>query len=169
MKIKRGMIVKRNFGDDLNDFLIPLLSGKNVIFYEHSFFCHLFKPKRILAIGSIINERLDDKCIVWGSGSQLDSPSINVCNPDVRAVRGPLTKAWLLSQGVNCSEVYGDPALLLPFVYIPPPTSPKENKKYELGIIPNINDNNDQFLVNIDLKPLIENCPFRIDIYKNIS
>ena len=273
VKIKRGMIVKRNFGDDLNDFLIPLLSGKNVIFYEHSFFCHLFKPKRILAIGSIINERLDDKCIVWGSGSQLDSPSINVCNPDVRAVRGPLTRAWLLSQGVNCSEVYGDPALLLPFVYIPP-TSPKENKKYELGIIPNINDNNDQFLVsfkkrypethiikmsdydswkhvideivackyivssslhgliisdaymipnawiklgctlggkdyfkyrdyyssvgksyvtkpfifsekttvdellgivkrwtpiNIDLKPLIENCPFRIDIYKNIS
>ena len=143
VKIKHGKLIRRNFGDDLNEDLISLISGKRVVFYEHSFLCHLFKPKRIMAIGSIINKRLDDKCIVWGSGSQLDDLSINVCKPDIRAVRGPLTRDWLLSQGINCSKVYGDPALLLPFVY-----RPKIEKKYELGIIPNFNDNDDEFLIS---------------------
>ena len=60
VKIKHGKLIRRNFGDDLNEDLISLISGKRVVFYDYSFLCQLFKPKRIMAVGSIINNRLDE-------------------------------------------------------------------------------------------------------------
>ena len=54
--------------------------------------------------------------VVWGSGvngfflDRLDSVEL-----DVRAVRGPLSRTYLLDNGVkSVPEVYGDPAALLP-------------------------------------------------------
>lgn len=50
---------------------------------------------------------------------------------DVRAVRGPLTRDILLSNGQKCPEIYGDPAIILPEIYSP--TS--FEKKYEASVI----------------------------------
>ena len=48
----------------------------------------------------------------------------------VLAVRGPLSRNYLLENGVDCPDVYGDPALLFPKYY-----KPHIYKKYKLGII----------------------------------
>lgn len=68
--------------------------------------------------------------IVWGSGC-IDRGMIGQEPKKVYAVRGPLTRQELLKKGINCPEVYGDPALLYPKIY-----NPKIKKKYKWGIIP---------------------------------
>lgn len=59
---------------------------------------------------------------VWGSGMEEEAPWYRmpaIYNYDIRAVRGPLTRAALLHRGFRCPEIYGDPAVLLPLFYKP--------------------------------------------------
>ena len=83
-------------------------------------------------IGSIIESLANKESIIWGSGAMYGGEKVLYEKPKkVLAVRGPLTRKYLLSQGVDCPEVYGDPALLLPKIY-----NPLIEKKYKLGVIP---------------------------------
>lgn len=68
--------------------------------------------------------------IVWGTGC-IDRGMIGQTPKKVYAVRGPLTRKELLNKGIECPEVYGDPALLYPNIY-----NPDIEKKYKWGIIP---------------------------------
>ena len=89
---------------------------------------------RYLAIGSILgcaNEHAE----VWGSGFIRENATILGRPRAVHAVRGPLSRAGLLAQGIECPEVYGDPALLLPRFY-----NPQIQKRYQVGIVPHYID-----------------------------
>ncbi|MBF45878.1 MAG: exosortase [Flavobacteriales bacterium] len=129
-----------NFGDILNPLLVAYLTKKKIInvsakycYYDH-----------LQVIGSILS-RSNSKSIVWGSGF-ISQDSIFISMPKrVLAVRGPLTRKLLLEQGVNCPEVYGDPALLMSKFYIP-----KTTKKYMIGILPHYSDKSHAWLKNID-------------------
>ena len=127
-------ICPRNFGDDVNFFLISKLSGKRIITANNFF--HKKTLPTIMCIGSII-EHNSSFVTVWGSGAMYGDVNKFKPNPlKVCAVRGPLTRNYLLSLGVKCPQVYGDPALLLPYVYKPIQIT----KKWKIGIIPHVLD-----------------------------
>lgn len=151
-----------NYGDDLNFFLISKLSGKKVLTTAN--FLHKKNINNFMCIGSLVEYA--SSSIVWGSGALYGD--VNKFQPKplkVCAVRGPLTRKYLLSLGVECPEIYGDPALLLPYVYNP--SQLNGNKKWRVGIIPHIADKNNSLIkeyvkLNSDNSVII-----RLDKYKS--
>lgn len=130
-----GKIMHRNWGDDINYFLLKKLTHKNIIPYDISTIANRRHKKCYMCIGSTITFNHIDETIVWGAGVIDPSKALKHKPQKVLAVRGPLSREYLIEQGVNCPEVYGDPALLLPKVY-----TPQCVKKYKLGIIPHYDD-----------------------------
>lgn len=123
-----------NFGDDLNFYLLKeLYKIDTPINLRQTFLGH--NLLNYLLIGSIIESYTNNKSIIWGSGAMHGTIDLKEKPLKVLAVRGPLTREYLLSQGVDCPPVYGDPALLLPDLY-----DPQLEKKYDVGIIPHITD-----------------------------
>lgn len=92
------------------------------------------KEKTLYAVGSIIGLRRQD-AVIWGSGILSPTQSrlmrIKKSKLDIRAVRGPKTRQELLKVGKKCPRIYGDPAILLPYIF-----TPKINyKKYKYTLI----------------------------------
>ena len=124
---------EHNFGDDVTLPLVEALTGLKAIPYKFTF----GTPTQdvFLIIGSIIEDYSLPNAVIWGAGL-IDTPKQTITPPrKICAVRGPLTRAELLKQGMTCPEVYGDPAILLPAIY-----QPAVPKKYRLGIIPHVMD-----------------------------
>jgi len=118
----------QNWGDALSPVLVSLLSGMRV---QHLEGLH---HDRYLAIGSILGGA-NEHAEVWGSGFICENDTTIGRPRAVHAVRGPLSRAALLKQGVDCPAVYGDPALLLPRFY-----NPAGSQRYAVGIIPHYID-----------------------------
>lgn len=123
-----------NWGDALNPVLVELLSGKKSIHLEGR------HHDRFMVIGSIL-DGANERSEVWGSGFIREGGSTIGHPPAVHAVRGPLSRALLLKQGVDCPEIYGDPALLLPLFF-----NPDVPKHYSVGIIPHYIDKDSEWL-----------------------
>ena len=117
-----------NWGDALNPVLVELISGCNTQHIK-SLYCD-----RYMAIGSIL-AGANSRAEVWGSGFAVEGHRLLEPPRAIHAVRGPLSRDLLLKQGINCPEVYGDPALLLPRFF-----NPTVVKKYKVGIIPHFSD-----------------------------
>jgi pyruvyltransferase len=134
---------RNNFGDILNPIIATAYSSKQIrkiSKWRHRFSDHYF------AIGSIL-QRSTSKTIVWGSGLISEDALCKEPPGRICAVRGPLTRQQLIRQGIDCPEVYGDPALLLPLIYKPTAIG----KKYKLGIIPHYKDKSHNWLNIITL------------------
>ena len=129
-------INKNNWGDDINYWLLKELSGKKIFNIADMFTSWLPKEvANILPIGSIIEYLGNENSIIWGSGAQNGPEKIEFVPKQVLAVRGPKTREILISKGIQCPEVYGDPSLLLCKI-----CKPKTHKKYKIGIIPHYVD-----------------------------
>ena len=123
MTVLCGRVLHKNFGDDLNYFIIKWLTGKHILKYDKDI--NKNKPN-LMAIGSIIEWMAYPYSIIWGSGAMYggNHPFSHLKSEEkgsvqVKAVRGPLTRQYLISHGLFCPEIYGDPALLLPLMYYP--------------------------------------------------
>ena len=118
-----------NLGDSVSARIVAGLSGRRVSAVERS------DRRKLLACGSVAHRaRAGD--IVWGSGSIEPDRPPSSGDIDVRAVRGPRTRAMLLAAGIACPEVYGDPALLLPAILPQRRAAPR----HRLAIIPHYQD-----------------------------
>lgn len=146
-----------NIGDDLNFYLIQKLIEKNGEHLKIFNYCDIFhwgntinKKKNYMCIGSIIDWMTNSNSVIWGSGVRDNSHKLQTYPYKVTAVRGPLTRNYLLSQGIDCPPIYGDPALLLPLFYKPKNTT----KRFKIGIILHKNDIN-----NISIKKFSHTNP----------
>ncbi|WP_156760945.1 polysaccharide pyruvyl transferase family protein [Microbacterium karelineae] len=114
-----------NFGDEIGPLLVRALAGE----------AHAEGEPRLLSVGSVL-QFTEPGDVVWGAGingkvrQRLRHPL------DVRAVRGPLTRAVLLGFGIPTPAVFGDPALLLPRLL--PDLVP--DAPCDLIVMPNLNE-----------------------------
>lgn len=94
---------------------------------------------RLLAVGSILHFARDGD-VIWGSGVNGKIPAARhrFDRLDVRAVRGPRTRAFLLDRDIPCPEVYGDPALLLPHLF--PELTDQRTAVRDYLVIPHMHD-----------------------------
>jgi len=126
-----------NFGDYLALKIVERIVGGEVTVCKNP---HK-PPKKILSIGSVlIFANTDD--VIWGTGmngKRMDLKDYKFTNLDIRSVRGPLTRDFIIDNfGINCPEVYGDPALLLPYFF--PEFKKSETPTYDYLIIPHYAD-----------------------------
>jgi pyruvyltransferase len=123
-----------NFGDDLSRVIVERMLGYSVRHKPLE-----SKEKLLLAAGSILHFAKDGD-VIWGSGFR-ENPLLEnrFSHLDVRAVRGPRTREFLLKMGIDCPEVYGDPAVLMGYLF---PEFKKEEPIYDYVIIPNIGEIN---------------------------
>lgn len=120
---------KENYGDLISKYIVEKLSGKNVEWvHPKKQGIFNFNQKHYLAVGSIL-QHATRHSIVWGSG--IVDREKKIANAQFLAVRGPETMRHLNEQGLDCPEIYGDPALLMPGMFFP-----KIEKKYKFGILP---------------------------------
>ncbi len=126
-----------NFGDYLSLKLLERIVGRPIRVYVKK----KVDERKLLAIGSIFYFAADND-VIWGSGingKTLLKSDYKFSKLDVRAVRGPLTRAFLKDHfNIDCPEIYGDPALLLPFFF--PEFKKREEPTHEYVIIPHFSE-----------------------------
>ncbi len=115
--------------ENLGDYLSEIVVGHYADLHKkiEGGYRHLY------AIGSIMGFGCQD-AVVWGSGLLMDYrlyiSRIKMAKLDVRCVRGPRTREVLVSNGIKCPEIYGDPAVLMPEIY-----SSQATKKHKCTLI----------------------------------
>lgn len=145
---KAGRVMPRNWGDDINYFFLKKIFRRNVVCYDYSPLSHRIDKGNYLMIGSSLTLLCNSKTSVWGAGV-IDPTSELPAHPKkVLAVRGPLTRKYLIEHGIECPEIYGDPALLISKIY-----TPQIKKKFKLGIIPHYSDFESSILVQLKQNP----------------
>lgn len=125
---------QRNFGDELSPVIVDGIRRQ----FGLGRYRRTAPP--FIALGSVLHMATDDT-VVWGSGlnAKMNRPRDHAFTRlDVRAVRGPRTREYLLGRGIPCPEVYGDPGLLLPRLFDLPRAA--SGSRRELLVIPNLND-----------------------------
>ena len=116
-----------NLGDYLSFVITSYMLEKKGLSLD----CWVKKRKHFGCVGSYVFTSFQ-KLTIWGGGvvfNPKDGRKSYVLfnflfrypfsKYDFRAVRGPLTREMVLKYGHKCPEVYGDPAILMPFIYNP--------------------------------------------------
>lgn len=126
-----------NFGDTLFRWIAERIAGRAIRPAD----VHGFAPK-FLAGGSILHcARPFDT--IWGVGLRdprqtFDEGRRVPRGLDVRSVRGPITRDFLVKRcGLDVPEIYGDPALLLPTLF---PELRRESVRGRIGVVPHFSD-----------------------------
>lgn len=125
-----------NLGDSLSPVIVEWMLNSRGLSLD----CETSSTKNLYALGSILSMGMQDTT-VWGTGFPYDLfPKTREKHTfpnrklDIRCVRGPKTRETLLSLGYDCPPVYGDPAILMPLIYMP-----DADKNEDIIVIPHMN------------------------------
>ncbi|WBQ19334.1 glycosyltransferase family 2 protein [Sphingobium yanoikuyae] len=136
-------VIGTNWGDKLNPALATFLAQRPVKHWKDAPEISDMQPVYSV-IGSHI-ARSKENSVIWGTGFLSSEEEIKSTPRQICAVRGPLTRAKLLSQNIECPAVFGDAALLYPAMH---PAS--RDIVWDLGIIQHIREANVEPLSIID-------------------
>lgn len=148
---ENGRVKHGNWGDDINYFFLREICKRSIGIFDQFSLAFRFKLKNYLVIGSTIDMLCRENTEVWGAGIIDGTKPLRYKPKKVYAVRGPLTRKVLLEQGVDCPEVYGDPALLISRYY-----QPKVKKKYKYGLISHVSNRDKVSNLRLDNIPIKE-------------
>lgn len=148
---KDGKVVHENWGDDINYFFLKeIVMGPIDMFDKYSLAFRL-RLRNYLVIGSTIDLLCKESTEVWGAGIIDGTKNLKIKPRKVYAVRGPLTRKLLIKQGVECPEIYGDPAMLVARYY-----KPHVDKKYKYGFISHVSNIDRVKSFRFGEKPILE-------------
>ena len=127
----------RNYGDALGLWLPKLLgiNGGRLLPKRFVFARQYARGTNLQMVGSTLGD-VDEHSVVCGAGAVSADQRAKGVPQKIVSVRGPLTRDILLSQGIDCPAVYGDPAMLLPLFYTPAQVV----KRHKIGLIPHYVD-----------------------------
>ena len=122
-------LISRNWGDIIAPVILQALTGQVPVLVPRA-------GGRVVSVGSIMH-KVRENDHIWGTGviSPTGYPTL-FPKVLVHAVRGPKTREVLKALGVEVPELYGDPALLTPYLF----DLSCIQKTHDLGIIPHYND-----------------------------
>lgn len=132
-----------NWGDALSPILVQLLSGMQASYSTGS------HSERLLAVGSILDSA-NEYAEVWGSGFVREGSTILGIPRRIHSVRGPKSRDRLISLGIPCPAVYGDPALLVPYFF------PPAKKTRHIGIIPHYVDKHSKWIEQVRTEEFVK-------------
>ena len=127
-----------NLGDFLGNVVVKWMLDKKGLSLDD----YVEHKKHLFTVGSGAVKSYQNMTL-WGSGVEREIPQRIrrffqkswFRKLDIRAVRGPMSRAYIMKLGHNCPEVYGDPAILMPLIYN---DNTRLEKKYEISIIPQL-------------------------------
>ncbi|MGN0854736.1 MAG: polysaccharide pyruvyl transferase family protein [Kiritimatiellia bacterium] len=128
-----GRIAHDNVGDELSYYILSAIARDKVVLADVPEAVHA--EKAVAFVGSVFHLIKSEKVEVWGTGVHAPDMMPKVRPAAIHAVRGPLSRDLLVQAGLACPEVYGDPVLLLPYLF-----TPRVTRRFKLGLIPHCHD-----------------------------
>lgn len=123
-----------NFGDATSPLVVQALAKKIPLPLSRTL--DLYKRPSYAVVGSVLQFPASKRTHVWGAGFLYKEGVFPIKPAKIYAVRGPLTRQRCLDQGLDCPEVYGDPAIFLFDKFL----SQAARKKFKIGLIPHYCD-----------------------------
>jgi len=150
---------KVNLGDYLSVVVFDYMTARENINQDKK----ISKTKHLYAVGSIIGFGFQNATI-WGSGILSLPASFGnrqkynhfLRKLDIRLVRGPQTREFLIKKGYRCPEKYGDPAVLMPLIYTPQKAEIKKDYMVVLHKDTYIENENAVSMATTDYKAFID-------------
>lgn len=127
-----------NVGDELARKIVKEILLFNDI--DNTDFSKKFNNKKLMSIGSVMHFA-NTNDVVWGTGinGKVNPDLHKFSQLDVRAVRGPRTRQFLMQRNISVPEVYGDPALLSS-IFFPKNAFINSTKKKLFLVIPHMSE-----------------------------
>ncbi|MBS0585487.1 MAG: polysaccharide pyruvyl transferase family protein [Verrucomicrobia bacterium] len=105
----------QNFGDHISHYIVERIVGSPITIFQKTDIV----PKRLLAVGSLLGAARQND-VLWGTGmnGKIKPEDYQFTNLDIRAIRGPLTRKFVMDNfQISCPDIYGDPGLLFPYLF----------------------------------------------------